>query len=49
MRASPAVVADLGGEKGDILTRLAKDWGCRVELTADAALALEKLEITALR
>ena len=49
VRASPAVVADLGGEKGDILTRLAKDWGCRVELTADAALALEKLEITALR
>ena len=46
VRAAPAVAADLGGADGDILAGLVKDRGCRVQLTADPALALEEFQVT---
>ncbi len=49
VRAAPAVAADLGGPKGEILTTLAREQGCRVELVADPALALEEFEVTTVR
>ena len=48
-RAARAVVADLGGADGDILAGLARDRGCRVQLSADDTLALEEFEVTALK
>jgi len=49
VRAAPAVAADLGGPQGAILTGLARERGCRVDLTADAALNLEEFEVTTQR
>jgi Rne/Rng family ribonuclease len=49
VRAAVAVVADLGGADGDVLAGLARDRGCRVQLTADDTLALEEFEVTALK
>ncbi len=48
-RASAVVVADLGGPNGEILTALAHDRGCRVQLTVDPALALDEFEVTTVR
>ncbi|NQV58270.1 MAG: ribonuclease E/G [Alphaproteobacteria bacterium] len=49
VRAAPAVVADLGGGDGDILAGLARDRGCRVQLTEDGSLTLEEFEVTTLK
>ncbi len=49
VRAAAAVVVDLGGPDGSILTDLEKARGCRVRLTADPDLALEKFEVTTIR
>ncbi|MDP6832159.1 MAG: ribonuclease E/G [Alphaproteobacteria bacterium] len=49
VRAAPEVVADLGGAEGEILTTLAREQGCRVQLSADPALALEAFEVTTVR
>ena len=46
VRAAVAVVADLGGQKGEVLIDLDRERGCRVRLTADPALALEEFEVT---
>jgi Ribonuclease G/E len=46
VRAAVAVVEDLGGPDGELLAGLASERGCRVRLTADAALALEEFEVT---
>ncbi|MDE0942996.1 MAG: ribonuclease E/G [Alphaproteobacteria bacterium] len=46
VRAAPAVVADLGGSDGEVLTMLAKDRGCRVDLRVDDTFALETFEVT---
>ena len=45
-RAAAAVVADLGGPDGEIVTELLRERGCRVQLIADPDLALENFQVT---
>ena len=45
VRAAPAVAADLGGATGELLAGLVRERGCRVNLTADDAMALEDFEV----
>ncbi len=48
VKASPAVVEDLAGQNGKFLAELAKKRGVRVQLEADAALAVDAFEVTVL-